>query len=124
MIRIFNVALVGLVIAAATFTYQVKHEAENKLAEISDLENRIALEKETMDLLKADWSHLSHPSRIEVLAERYKEDLQLQVTTGEQIIAPSELPGAPVFATGDAVGDLIAGEVKDDMTTGSVQGGN
>ena len=35
MIRIFNIALIALMLAAATWTYSVKHEAERRLADIN-----------------------------------------------------------------------------------------
>ena len=62
------VALIALVIATATWTYSVKHESEQRLAEIRKLERLIALEHETIDLLRADWAHLSHPQRLQALA--------------------------------------------------------
>lgn len=124
MMRWFNLAIVGLVIATATWTYQVKHDAEAKLDEIRELERQIALERETIELLKADWAHLSHPSRLQALVERYQDELGLQVTDSNQIINPDELPDVPIFVPGDPLGDIIAGELKDEMTTGSVDGGN
>lgn len=123
MMRWFNLIIVGLVVATATWTYQVKHDAEAKLDEIRALKQQIALERETIELLKADWAHLSHPSRLQALVERYQEELGLQVTDSNQIITVQELPDAPIFVPGDPLGDIIAGELKDEMTTGSVEGG-
>lgn len=120
MVRWFNLVIVGLVVATATWTYQVKHDAEAKLDEIRELKRQIALERETIELLKADWAHLSHPSRLQALVERYQEELGLQTTDSNQIIEVDELPGEPVFVPGDPLGDIIAGEIVDDMTTGSV----
>ena len=124
MVRWFNLAIVGLVIATATWTYQVKHDAEAKLDEIRELNRQIALERETIELLKADWAHLSHPSRLQALVERYQQELGLQATDANQIIKADELPDVPIFVPGDPLGDIIAGELKDEMTTGSVDGGN
>ncbi len=124
MVRWFNLVIVGSVIATATWTYQIKHDAEAKLDEIRELNRQIALERETIELLKADWAHLSHPSRLQALVERYQAELGLQVTDSNQIIDVDELPDAPVFDPGDPLGDIIAGEIIDEMTTGSVDGGN
>ncbi|WP_018688432.1 cell division protein FtsL [Ahrensia kielensis] len=123
MMRWINLLFLGLVIAAATWTYQVKHEAEVKLTEIRELQNKIALERETIELLKADWAFLSHPARLEKLAKRYEQELGLQVTEADQIISADELPDVPVFAPGDDIGDLIAGEAIDDLQTGSIEEG-
>jgi len=124
MMRWFNLVIVGLVVATATWTYQVKHDAEAKLDEIRELKQQIALERETIELLKADWAHLSHPSRLQALVERYQAELGLQTTDSNQIIKADELPDAPIFVPGDPLGDIIAGELKDEMTTGSIEGGN
>ncbi len=124
MVRWFNLVIVGLVVATATWTYQVKHDAEAKLDEIRELKRQIALERETIELLKADWAHLSHPSRLQALVERYQEESGLQVTDSNQIIQVDELPDAPVITPGDPLGDIIAGEIQDEMTTGSIDGGS
>lgn len=123
MMRIVNLVLVALVIAAATWTYAIKHESEERLAEIRRLERQIALERQTIDLLKADWAHLSHPQRLQLLTERYAEELGLQTPTADQFVTVDELPGPPQFDPGDAVGDIIAGEPADALTTGAISGG-
>lgn len=123
MIRIINIVLVALMLGAATWTYHVKHEAERQLTEIRDLESRIALEHDTIDLLEADWSYLSQPARLQTLSERYGQDLGLRPTKPQQIVNPSELPAMPEKQNGDAVADIIAGEIDTGLTTGSV-GGN
>lgn len=122
MMRLVNIALIALVIATATWTYSVKHESEQRLAEIHKLERLIALEHETIDLLRADWAHLSHPQRLQALAERYSEELGLETPDASQFITASDLPGPPQFDPGDAVGDIIAGEPDDALTTGSIGG--
>ena len=123
MMRIFNMALALLMLGAATWTYSVKHSAERSLSEIRELERSIALEKDTIDLLDADWAYLSQPARLQALADRYAEELQLQPTESQQIVFPHELPAPPVVPVGDPVADIIAGGAADPMTTGSV-GGN
>lgn len=123
MWRLINIAMLAVVIAAATWTYSIKHKADEQLAEIRSLERKIALERETIELLKADWAHLSNPARLQELIEKYAEELGLDATAADQIISLSELPPPPVFDLGDAVGDIIAGEIDDAMTTGSVSGG-
>lgn len=123
MMRIVNIVLIVLMLGAATWTYAVKYTAERNLAQIEDLERRIALEKETINLLEADWAYLSQPARLQTLTDLYGEELQLRQTEPRQIVHPQELPAPPAFPTGDGVADIIAGEMPDAMTTGSV-GGN
>ncbi|WP_421857802.1 cell division protein FtsL [Oricola sp.] len=122
MMRIVNIVLVLVMLGAATWTYSVKHIAENKVSEIKRLERSIELEKDTIDLLQADWAYLSQPARLQTLADRYASELQLQSTAAQQIIHPGELPAPPVTPIGDPVADIIAGGAADPMTTGSVEG--
>lgn len=122
MMRIVNAILVVLMLAAATWTYSVKHEAERNLAEIRNLESRIAFEKDTIDLLEADWAYLSQPARLQKLSDLYAEELQLRPTEPQQIVRPVELPAPPAVPSGDGIAEIIAGEMADPMTTGSVEG--
>ena len=122
MMRIFNIVLVVLMLGTATWTYNVKHNAERSLAEINALEQRIALEKDTISLLEADWAYLNQPSRLQTLSDLYAEELELRPTEATQLVYPEELPAAPVLPAGDPIADIIAGGATDDMTTGSVEG--
>jgi hypothetical protein len=120
--RIINIALVILMLGAATWTYNVKHAAERNLSEIRELERKIALEKDTINLLKADWAYLSQPARLQTLSDQYAEELQLRPTEPQQIVHPNELPAPPAVPQSDGVAEIIAGEMPDTMTTGSVEG--
>lgn len=95
MMRFINTMLVALMLGAATWTYHVKHESQRQLDEIHSLNSRIALEKDTIDLLEADWAYLSDPARLETLSEKYSEQLGLRPTDPTQIVHASELPAPP-----------------------------
>lgn len=123
MMRIVNLALVALVIAAATWTYAIKRESEQRLAEIRKLERQIDLERQTIDLLRADWAHLSHPQRLQRLVERYQAELGLETPAADQFVTVRDLPGPPQFDPGDPIGDIIVGVPSDTLTTGSVDRG-
>lgn len=123
MMRIVNIVLVVLMLGAATWTYTVKHRAERSVAAIDELERRIALEKESISLLEADWAYLSQPSRLQTLSDLYGEELQLRETEPQQVVHPNELPAEPEIPVGDGIADIIADAMPDSITTGSV-GGN
>jgi hypothetical protein len=78
MLRTLDVVLVGAMITAATITYQIKHAAEEKLAEVRELQAAIKLQEETIDLLEADWSLLNQPSRLQRLSEAFEAELRLK----------------------------------------------
>lgn len=75
----FTLALIG-----GFILFKVKYEVveiEQKLAEI---EQQIAREKETIHILKAEWSHLNEPQRLQKLAEKYLDIIPMKT---EQIAA-------------------------------------
>jgi hypothetical protein len=123
MIKTFDLLLIGAMAAAATVTYQIKHHTDNKLEEVRRLEAEIKLEKDTIDLLKADWALLTQPNRLERLLKVYGTELQLEPTLPEQLARPVELPmprdqlPKPEVAEGEQSKD----PVSDLITTGSVK---
>jgi hypothetical protein len=92
MLKTFDIVLIGVMTAAATVTYTIKHRAELKLEEVHRLEAEIKLEKDTIELLKADWALVVQPNRLESLVNVYNSDLQLQPTVSTALVQPSELP--------------------------------
>ncbi len=96
MFRTTDIALIAVMLAAAGFTYMTKHEAENQRAEIRALEQKIMIEEDSIDVLKADWALLTQPSRLQRLAERYSEQLGLKPTEPWQIATMQDLPVKPI----------------------------
>lgn len=96
MLKTLNVLLVAGMLGAASYTYKIKHEAEELEQQVAKVEHKIALERETISLLDADWTLLNQPSRLQRLAAIYEEELQLKPMRPDQIVAPDELPAEPV----------------------------
>lgn len=92
MLRTADIIMILMMTAAATVTYSIKHRAELKLEEVRKLESEIRLERDTIDLLKADWALLTQPNRLQRLIDAYQADLQLAPTASTQLAQPSELP--------------------------------
>ncbi len=92
MLRSIDVLMVGALIAGAAWTFKVKHDAQGEAAHLARLETRIRLENEAIDILKADWSLLTSPDRLERLAERYKGQLALEPASPRQIVTLDDVP--------------------------------
>lgn len=92
MFRTSDIVLIAVMVGAAAFTYQTKHDAENRLDAVRKIEAQIRFEEDTIDLLKADWSLLTQPSRLQKLAEAYKSELQLEPVDARQIVNLKDLP--------------------------------
>lgn len=123
MFRITDIVLVIAMVGAAAFTYTTKHAAEAEYAKIRKLEAAIRLEEESIDLLKADWSLLTQPSRLQKLADRYYDDLHLVPIEPHQIAEFNELPER-VLRIEELLGGTEATantQGVDDLTTSGVQ---
>ena len=121
MFRTTDIVLIAVMVSAAAFTYQTKHDAEDELRALRRLESQIRYEEETADLLRADWSLLTQPARLQVLAQAYQAELNLQPIDARQIVDPDEIP-MPVVDLDDPVDgpkEGLASGGTDATTTGS-----
>ena len=102
MSRLINLFLLAVVLAGAFWLYQVKHEAKQEEERIAHLEHQITEEKQALLLLKAEWSYLNRPSRVQRLSDRFSAQLGLKEVAPYQIgdVAdlPDRTPAAPALA--------------------------
>lgn len=126
MLRTFDLILIAAMLVAATVTYKIKYDAEKQIVVINKLKRQIASEKDTITLLRADWSLMTQPGRLQNLVDVYADELKLQNIDARQIVQLNEIPERPV----DEIEKLISGSdtvmannisVTDHMTTGSVK---
>jgi len=102
MLRPVDLILIAVMAGAATLTYKVKHAAEEQLAEVKRLRAEIQFQKNTIDLIKADWALLNQPARLQRLVRVFGDDLGLQTTTADQMVTLDDLPGRRVPSSSQA----------------------
>lgn len=71
MLRFVNICLVLGLVALAYGIYQVKYEARGLDTDIASLGRNIDEERDAIAVLRAEWSLLNRPERIERLAQKY-----------------------------------------------------
>jgi len=71
MLRFVNICLVLGLVALAYVIYQVKYEARALDEDIASLGKEIDTERDSLAVLRAEWSLLNRPERIERLAQKY-----------------------------------------------------
>ncbi|GBF26114.1 cell division protein FtsL [bacterium MnTg02] len=71
MLRLLNVVAVVLAGAFAFFLYSMKFETRTLESRTVELARKIKAERQSIAILKAEWSHLSRPERIERLARTH-----------------------------------------------------
>jgi cell division protein FtsL len=112
MLRFVNICLVLGLVAIAYVIYQVKYESRALDAEITALGRQIDDERDAIAVLRAEWSLLNRPERIERLAQKYLKlapAKPVQLVTVDSVTdrdfdrsrleaAPPALPSAPQAA--------------------------
>src|SRR5437773_413577 len=83
MLRFVNVCLVLGLVALAYVIYEVKYQARGLDEEIAGLSKDIEAERDGVAVLRAEWSLLNRPERIERLAEKY---LKLAPARANQLV--------------------------------------
>ena len=124
MIKASDIVLTGLMIAAAIWTFQIKHEAELSSDKVAKLMRQIDRENDKIDLLEADWAVLTQPKHLQNVAGKFAGELHLQQLEVDQIITLENLPPIrqPDDPSYDPIGALARGETADDVVTGSIGG--
>lgn len=121
MMRTIDIILIAVMLVAATVTYKIKHDAEKQVVEIKKIQRQIAFEKDTINLLKADWSLMTQPNRLQRLSDIYQAQLKLQPVDVTQIGLFDDIP----MKQADDIEKLIGGSADlvasvDSMSTGSI----
>ena len=92
----FSILLAAL---AGVGLFVVKNQVQSLETELTRINREIQLEKQDLHVLRAEWSHLNQPGRLEILAIKYLELKPLEATQFlseeniSEIINGQELPG-------------------------------
>ncbi len=112
MLRLINLTIVAALIGSASWAYSIKYDTIFYADKLKRLDAEIDRERDNIALLKADWQHLSQPSRIQLLADRH---LKVEPVNANQIIEPTQIPSK------DRAEDVIGSKLDDLLgATGSV----
>lgn len=116
--RLVHLFVIGALLAAAAYVYEIKFEATLQAERLAKLRNDIRSERDAIATLRAEWAKLSNPGRIQGLAQRH---LALQPLDVTQIDTLENLPArAPQTILPD-IEDPIAAIIENepDLPTGS-----
>lgn len=97
MVRYLNIFFLFLVVVGAAALYDMKLGAKDSASRVAELQREIEAEEEAIRQLKAEWSVLNQPDRLQRLVERYNDVLKLQPLDARQIVSADELPARPVM---------------------------
>jgi cell division protein FtsI (penicillin-binding protein 3) len=90
--RLVNFVVIVALVLAAGYVYQVKFESTLQVERVAKLRAEIRRERDTIAALRAEWSKLDTPSRVQALAQRH---LPLKPVDAFQFERPRARAGDP-----------------------------
>jgi hypothetical protein len=131
MIRAATILWVALAALVGVGLFQLKHEVQALDEELVRLNRQIAEEHRTIHVLKAEWSYINQPQRLERLAQRH---LDLVPMMPQQITRLGDVPRRPPAPPAGAEpaptagpaharphSQLVGGHARTDATPRAVQ---
>jgi cell division protein FtsL len=121
MMRLLNICVIAALIAAAGYVYRIKFESTRQAERVAKLRMEIRREQDTIAGLRAEWSKLDSPARIQQLADRH---LSLKRIDPRQYDELNRLPERPPDLVPpdslDPIGSLLENPAIIDVPTASI----
>ena len=118
--RMLHLLVIGVLVFAAAYVYRIKMESTVRTERVLRLHQEIREQREAIAVLRAEWSRLDAPLRLQGLAERH---LPLKPLAATQYDSLKNLPERPPnFARSgapDPIGAMIE-TIDANAVTGSV----
>ena len=121
MMRVLNILVIAALVSAAAYVYKTKFESTRQAERLAKVRMEIRQEQDAIASLRAEWSKLDTPSRIQALANRH---LSLKPIDPRQFDALRNLPDRPPDLvppnSADPIGSLLENPDLLDIPTGSI----
>ncbi len=121
MMRLLNILVIAALVAAAAHVYKIKFESTRQAERLAKLRMEIRQEQDQIAVLRAEWSKLDTPARIQDLANRH---LSLRPIDPRQFDNLRNLPERPSDRVpadaADPIGSLLENSSVFDVLTSSV----
>jgi hypothetical protein len=121
ILRILNLVVIAALILAAAYVYRIKFDSTVQAERLAKIRSQVRHERDTIAALRAQWSELDNPARIEALAKRF---LPLKPIAPTQFDKLDNLPDRapdPVTPDGkDPIRAMIEQADEAQVVTGSI----
>lgn len=121
--RLLNILVIAALILAASFVYKIKFDSTLQAERVGKIAAELRRERNVIATLRAEWSRLDTPERIQGLADRH---LKMRSIVTSQFDTLDRLPERPLPIAQppiqDPIGAMIGPMVKNPApdTTGSI----
>jgi len=120
-LRLLQIIVVAVLVLAAADVYKIKFESTLQAQQVAKMRGDIRRERDAIAALRAEWTRLDNPQRIEQLARRH---LPLKPIEVHQFDKLDQLPARPPQivppGTADPIGAVIENSAQDSGVTASV----
>ena len=88
MMKTSTLSILLSAIAIGIGLFMVKYRVQGLESQLVDLNRQIARDREALQVLRAEWSHLNEPRRLKILADRY---LGMAPVSFDKVMSRNEL---------------------------------
>jgi hypothetical protein len=108
--RLLNILIIGVLILAASFVYKIKFDSTLQAERVAKLRGELRRERDAIALLRAEWTKLDTPARLEALARRHLALKPIEPAQFDDFERLPERPPKPEVkpATSDPIGAMLA----------------
>ncbi|MGE0095521.1 MAG: hypothetical protein AB7M05_00275 [Alphaproteobacteria bacterium] len=92
MIRRSTILTLLIAIGLGFGLFRLTYEVQTLEGELAQVNRAVAAEREAIHVLRAEWSYLNEPSRLEALTKKH---LSLRATQDSRIRTVAEIPARP-----------------------------
>ncbi len=121
MLRFLNILVIAGLVMAAGWVYKIKFEATLEAERVAKLRAENRRERDAIAILRAEWTQLDRPDRIQGLAQKH---LKLRPAEIAQFDALDKLPERPRQlvppGTADPIGAVIESFADPEALTGTL----
>ena len=122
MMRVLNILVIAALVSAAAYVYKIKFESTRQAERLAKLRMEIRQEQDAIAVLRAEWSKLDTPARIQELAKRHLTTLKAidprQVDTLRNL--PERPPDLVPPDAADPIGSLLENPDVTEVPTSSI----
>jgi cell division protein FtsL len=121
LLRLLHIVVLGALVLAAADVYKIKYESTLQAERVAKLRTELRREQDMIANLRAEWSKLDRPDRLQELAQRH---LTLKPIEARQFDTLDRLPERPIElvppGTADPIGAVIETFADAEALTGSL----
>ena len=121
ILRLLHLIMVAALVLAAADVYRIKFDSTRQAEHLAQLRGEVRRERDAIGALRAEWSELDAPKRIQALARRH---LPLKPIEINQYDTLDHLPERPLDivppGTADPIGAIIETQSDAALLTGTV----